>query len=160
MNDNCSDYSDVLSIISLKWLYDKSEIVTGLPTTFFILCMSGNSTRQIRIGCTPQLVSVVTCLCMEPVTSDLVGCPQALGSPICLVDVADSLSFQQVLSGLTFGHWPAPMRNQAVCFWFPARLVGRWCNQPTAFYKSKLMGKYTNDKYACICAQLLACTLL
>lgn len=36
-------------------------------------------------------------------TLDLTGC-QVLNSPICLLDVADSLSTQQVLSGLTFSH--------------------------------------------------------
>lgn len=47
------------------------------------------------------------CCCVHFVilmTLDLVGCPQAINSPICPLDVADSLSTQQVLSGLTFSH--------------------------------------------------------
>lgn len=49
-------------------------------------------------------LTTVSCTYVLLMTLDLVGCSQALGSPICLVDVADSLSTQQVLSGLTFGH--------------------------------------------------------
>lgn len=132
----------------------------GLPTSSFILCVSRNSTRHLRIGCAPQLVSVVTCLYMAPVTSDIVGSPQALGSPICLVDVADSLSFHQVLSLRPYFR-PLTCADEK-----PGRLFLISCQacwhmvQPTAFYKSTLMGKYTNDKHACIDAQLLACTLL
>lgn len=49
-------------------------------------------------------------------TVDLVlGSPQALNSPICPLDVADSLSTQQVLLGLTFSHWPTLMKTQTVC---------------------------------------------
>ena len=49
-------------------------------------------------------LTAVTCNSAILMTLDLVGCPQAPDSPICPLDVADSLSTQQVLSGLTFGH--------------------------------------------------------
>ena len=51
-----------------------------------------------------QPLTIVKCIYVLLMTLDLFGCPQALDSPICLLDVADSLSTQQVLSGLSFGH--------------------------------------------------------
>lgn len=77
-----------------------------------------------------------TCACLwaagtypPRMTPDFVSCPEDPDSSICLVDVADSLSAQQVLSGLTFGQRPAPMDVQAVCWRSQARLVGT-CRKP------------------------------
>ena len=49
-------------------------------------------------------LTTVTCTYVLLMTLDLVGRPQDLDGAICPLDVADSLSTQQVLSGLTFGH--------------------------------------------------------
>lgn len=51
----------------------------------------------------PELALLNTGLCIYVVlmTFDLVECPQAPHSPICLPHVSDSLSTQQVLSGVT-----------------------------------------------------------
>lgn len=49
-------------------------------------------------------LAAVTCTSVPIMTLDLVACPRALDSHICPLDVADSLSTQQVLPGLTFSH--------------------------------------------------------
>lgn len=57
-----------------------------------------------RTALVSESLTAVTCTGVLLMTLDLVGCPQAPDSPICPLDVADSLSTQQVLSGLTFAH--------------------------------------------------------
>lgn len=96
---------------------------------------------QITVMCTSVLL----------MTLDLVGCPQALNSPICPLDVADSLSTQQVLSGLSLSHWPTLMKTQTVCLVFSGQACWHRVNplQPTVCVHNHEHMQTSNKQHTC-----------